>query len=57
MDEGFLDGLMTAWDKDPSGKEAERFCDESGGAARVTISDVNQSNGVIHVVDHVLVPR
>ena len=31
--------------------------DESGGAARVTISDVNQSNGVIHVVDHVLVPR
>ena len=31
--------------------------DESGGAAKVTISDVNQSNGVIHVVDHVLVPR
>lgn len=31
--------------------------DEAGGAAKVTISDVNQSNGVIHVVDHVLVPR
>lgn len=31
--------------------------DESGNAGRVTISDVNQSNGVIHVVDSVLVPR
>ena len=31
--------------------------DESGGAARVTIADVNQSNGVIHVVDDVLLPR
>ncbi|MCC1481789.1 fasciclin domain-containing protein [Roseibaca sp. Y0-43] len=31
--------------------------DESGNAGRVTISDVNQSNGVIHVVDTVLVPR
>ena len=31
--------------------------DESGGAAKVTIADVNQSNGVIHVVDHVLLPR
>ncbi len=31
--------------------------DESGGAARVTIADVNQSNGVIHVVDGVLLPR
>lgn len=31
--------------------------DESGNAARVTISDVNQSNGVIHVVDAVLVPK
>jgi uncharacterized surface protein with fasciclin (FAS1) repeats len=30
--------------------------DESGGAARVTIADVNQSNGVIHVVDDVLLP-
>jgi len=31
--------------------------DESGNAARVTISDVMQSNGVIHVVDSVLVPK
>ena len=31
--------------------------DESGGAAKVTIADVNQSNGVIHVVDKVLLPK
>jgi transforming growth factor-beta-induced protein len=31
--------------------------DESGDAAQVTIADVDQSNGVIHVVDSVLVPR
>ncbi len=31
--------------------------DESGNAARVTIADVDQSNGVIHVVDAVLVPK
>lgn len=31
--------------------------DESGGAGRITISDVDQSNGVIHVVNRVLVPR
>lgn len=31
--------------------------DENGGAARVTIADVNQSNGVIHVVNSVLVPK
>ena len=31
--------------------------DESGGAAKVTISDVNQSNGVIHVVNKVLLPK
>lgn len=31
--------------------------DESGNAARVTIADVDQSNGVIHVVDTVLVPK
>lgn len=31
--------------------------DESGGATRVTIADVNQSNGVIHVVDDVLLPQ
>lgn len=31
--------------------------DESGGTATVTIADVNQSNGVIHVVDKVLLPK
>jgi uncharacterized surface protein with fasciclin (FAS1) repeats len=31
--------------------------DENGGVARVSISDVNQSNGVIHVVDAVLLPN
>ena len=31
--------------------------DESGGVSRVTQTDVNQSNGVIHVVDSVLVPK
>ena len=31
--------------------------DESGGTATVTIADVIQSNGVIHVVDHVLLPK
>lgn len=31
--------------------------DEKGGVAYVTIKDVNQSNGVIHVIDHVLMPK
>jgi uncharacterized surface protein with fasciclin (FAS1) repeats len=31
--------------------------DESGNAAKVTIADVNQSNGVIHVIDKVLLPK
>jgi uncharacterized surface protein with fasciclin (FAS1) repeats len=31
--------------------------DENGGKAMVTIADVNQQNGVIHVVDHVLLPK
>ncbi|PTT62326.1 fasciclin domain-containing protein [Stenotrophomonas sp. HMWF003] len=30
--------------------------DSKGGTARVTIADVRQSNGVIHVVDKVLMP-
>jgi uncharacterized surface protein with fasciclin (FAS1) repeats len=30
--------------------------DEKGGTAMVTIADVKQSNGVIHVVDKVLLP-
>jgi len=31
--------------------------DEKGGMSRVTIADVNQSNGVIHVIDSVLLPN
>jgi uncharacterized surface protein with fasciclin (FAS1) repeats len=31
--------------------------DENGNKARVTIADVKQSNGVIHVIDKVLLPK
>jgi uncharacterized surface protein with fasciclin (FAS1) repeats len=31
--------------------------DQSGNTANVTIADVNQSNGVIHVIDTVLLPK
>ena len=31
--------------------------DENGGVATVTIADVMQSNGVIHVIDKVLLPK
>jgi uncharacterized surface protein with fasciclin (FAS1) repeats len=31
--------------------------DEKGGMATVTIKNVYQSNGVIHVIDHVVLPR
>lgn len=31
--------------------------DEAGGVATVTIADVDQSNGVIHVIDKVLLPK
>jgi uncharacterized surface protein with fasciclin (FAS1) repeats len=31
--------------------------DEKGGQSWITISDVNQSNGVIHVVNTVLMPN
>lgn len=31
--------------------------DEKGGVAEITIKDVNQSNGVIYVVDKVLLPK
>lgn len=31
--------------------------DENGGSSRITIKDVNQSNGVIHVVEKVLLPK
>jgi len=31
--------------------------DEKGGMSTITIKDVYQSNGVIHVVDHVVLPK
>ncbi len=31
--------------------------DENGGMATVTLANVKQSNGVIHVIDHVLLPK
>jgi len=43
---------LTAWKK---GK-AWYLTDAKGGMARITIADVNQSNGVIHVIDTVLMP-
>ena len=46
-------GTLTA--KTAGGKVM--ITDEKGGAATVTIADVYQSNGVIHVVDKVLLPK
>jgi uncharacterized surface protein with fasciclin (FAS1) repeats len=45
-------GTLTAW---MSGGELV-LQDEQGGKSTVTIADVHQSNGVIHVVDTVLMP-
>ena len=33
-----------------------RITDAKGGTSMITIADVNQSNGVIHVIDTVLMP-
>lgn len=41
--------------KDDGGKVT--VTDESGNVANVTIADVAQSNGVIHVIDKVLLPK
>ncbi|WP_347053700.1 fasciclin domain-containing protein [Flavobacterium olei] len=46
-------GTLTAWMK---GKDLY-VTDENGNKSKVTIADVNQSNGVIHVVDAVLLPK
>ena len=34
-----------------------KLTDEKGGAAYVTVADLKASNGVIHVVDAVLMPK
>ena len=36
--------------------DSVELVDEKGGTSRVTIADVMQSNGVIHVIDTVLMP-
>jgi uncharacterized surface protein with fasciclin (FAS1) repeats len=41
--------------KDDGGKVT--ITDENGNVANVTIADVEQSNGVIHVIDKVLLPK
>ncbi|MFA9190135.1 fasciclin domain-containing protein [Flavobacterium sp. FZUC8N2.13] len=46
-------GTLTAWMK---GKKLY-ITDEKGSMSEVTIADVNQSNGVIHVVNTVLLPK
>ena len=46
-------GKITVWMK---GKKLG-IKDEKGGLAWVIIKDVNQSNGVIHVIDAVLLPK
>jgi uncharacterized surface protein with fasciclin (FAS1) repeats len=39
------------------GKGGWDVVDENGGKAHITIANVFQSNGVIHVIDHVLMPK
>jgi len=34
-----------------------QIVDEKGGTAKITIANVFQSNGVIHVIDKVLLPK
>ena len=45
-------GELTFWTKD----DTLYVRDSKGNDAKVTIADVNQSNGVIHVIDTVLMP-
>ena len=44
-------------DRSAHGEDNPGLGDENGNAGRITIADVNQSNGVIHVVDKVLLPK
>lgn len=46
-------GSLTAWMR---GNDLY-LTDENGVSAKVTIADVNQSNGVIHVIDTVVTPK
>jgi uncharacterized surface protein with fasciclin (FAS1) repeats len=49
-----VEGEQITLTKGPDG--AWWVVDEKGGKAKITTADVNQSNGVIHVVDKVLMP-
>ena len=60
MDDGGTHEVTTVggcklWLKADGGKVT--ITDEAGGVANVTIADVVQSNGVIHVIDKVLLPK
>jgi uncharacterized surface protein with fasciclin (FAS1) repeats len=46
-------GTLTAW----MDGDSIVLSDEKGGQSRVTIANVYQSNGVIHVIDNVLLPK
>ena len=46
-------GTLTAWMEG----SALYLSDENGTKSKVTIADVNQSNGVIHVADTVVLPK
>ena len=46
-------GTLSAWMKGSN----VYLTDENGNSAKVTIADVNQSNGVIHVIDGVVTPK
>jgi uncharacterized surface protein with fasciclin (FAS1) repeats len=50
-----LSGATLIAKTDSSGRVT--LTDENGGVATVTIADVTQSNGVVHVIDHVLLPK
>jgi uncharacterized surface protein with fasciclin (FAS1) repeats len=60
MDDGGMHEVTTVggcklWLSEKDGKIMIK--DEAGGMATVTIADVKQSNGVIHVIDKVLLPK
>lgn len=46
-------GTLTAWMKGAN----IYITDENAKSAKITIADVNQSNGVIHVIDEVVTPK